>query len=310
MFAGGILVAQQGDYLRGLSYYKQKQYAKAIEEFEKIVSETPDYESGYRVLGDAYLRLKDYDGAIRSFQNALRLKDDAFVSYYGLAVAYYNVGRLEEVVSTLEQAQQYSRSPGQQYQLHSTRGSAHYGRGDFQQAVEDLEKAVSIQRNVPLDILRLGIAHYQLGNFQRARKHLTQAQNLGSDAGKIGSHLARVDYREGMQAFEERDYKRAVALLGGFIRVFPEDGTANFNLGLAQLFSGDLGEAVDRFLESARLMPTHWESYDRLGYAYEKRKDYPRALLNYRRAQELQPSSTLRESVERVEERIRRAEVR
>jgi len=48
-----FLVAQEGDYQKGLSYYKQQQYQKAIEEFEKIVETHSDYEGGFRILGDS-----------------------------------------------------------------------------------------------------------------------------------------------------------------------------------------------------------------------------------------------------------------
>ncbi len=67
----GSLLAQEGDYQKGLSYYKQQQYEKAIEEFEKIVEASPDYESGFRILGDCYLQLKDYDRAAAAFQKAI-----------------------------------------------------------------------------------------------------------------------------------------------------------------------------------------------------------------------------------------------
>ncbi len=94
-----ILLAQEGDYQKGLSYYKQQQYQKAIGEFEVIVKANPDYESGFRILGDCYLKLMDYDQAAEAFQNALRLKEDNYTSHHGLALAHFNAGRYAETVS-------------------------------------------------------------------------------------------------------------------------------------------------------------------------------------------------------------------
>ncbi len=95
MLAGAIpsLMAQEGDYQKGLSYYKQGQYQKTIEEFEKIVEAYPDYESGHRILGDSYLKIKAYDKAIEAFQKALELKGDNYVTHYGLALSFFNEGR-------------------------------------------------------------------------------------------------------------------------------------------------------------------------------------------------------------------------
>ncbi|MFQ5928275.1 MAG: tetratricopeptide repeat protein, partial [Acidobacteriota bacterium] len=74
----------QVDFEQALSHYKQGQYSKAIEEFEQIVKANPDYESGHRILGDSYLRIKKYEKAIEAFENALRLKSDNYISFYGL----------------------------------------------------------------------------------------------------------------------------------------------------------------------------------------------------------------------------------
>ena len=73
----GLLMAQ-GDFQKGVSYYKQEQYAKAITEFEQIVKSFPDYESGQRILGDCYLKIKNYNKAIPAFQKALQIKNNNY----------------------------------------------------------------------------------------------------------------------------------------------------------------------------------------------------------------------------------------
>ena len=100
LLAGTIpsLMAQEGDYQKGVSYYKQGQYQKTIEEFEKIIAAHPDYESGHRILGDSYLKIKAYDKAIVAFQNALELKGDNYVTHYGLALSFFNEGRYREAM--------------------------------------------------------------------------------------------------------------------------------------------------------------------------------------------------------------------
>ena len=174
------LVAQEGDYQKGLSYYKQQHYEKAIEEFEKIVKVHPDYENGFRILGDSYLKIKDYDHAVEAFQNAVRLKKDNYTSHYGLALAYFNAGRYAEAISALQEGEPYARSPGHQYQLYRTRGSAYYNLRDFERAIADLGKATALQRGNPKDVLQLGIAYYHVENYAEAERLLRQALALDS----------------------------------------------------------------------------------------------------------------------------------
>jgi tetratricopeptide (TPR) repeat protein len=303
-----FLVAQEGDYQKGLSYYKQQQYQKAIEEFEKIVETHSDYEGGFRILGDSYLKIKDYDHAVEAFQNAIRLKKDNYTSHYGLALAYFNTGQYAETISTLEEGESYARSPRHQYELYRTRGSAYYNLRDFERAIADLGKAIAVQRGNPKDVLQLGISYYHIGNFSEAERWLRQALALDPGALAATDYLARLSYREGIEAIETQDYPRAVELLRDFVDRHPTDGEASFNLGLAQLFADNLSAAEKEFAKTIKLMPENWEVFDRLGYLDELQGDYPGSLGNYQRAHDLNPDSSIKASIDRIRERIRRSE--
>ncbi len=301
-----LLMAQEGDYQKGLSYYKQGQYLQAIQEFEQIVKAHPDYESGHRILGDSYLKIKDYEKAAEAFQNALRLKNDNFVSYYGLALAYYNGGRFRDVIPTLIKAENYAQSPRDQYQTYHTRGSSYYNVNDFEQAISDLQKAISIQSGDSDDALQLGISYYRVGNDSEAEKYLQRALVLDPAASSAKHYLSRLHYEEAIDAIEAQNFAAAAALLGAYVSENPEDGEARFNLGLAQLFAENLESAEREFLESARLIPENWGVYERLGYVYEKQEKYDKALQNYQTAHDIHQDPQIQESLERVQERIRR----
>jgi len=301
-----FLMAQEGDYQKGLSYYKQGQYFKTIQEFEQIVKLHPDYESGHRILGDSYLKIKDYEKATEAFQNALRLKNDNFVSYYGLALAYYNSGRYQDVIPTLVKGESYAQSPRDQYQTYHTRGSSYYNVNDFEQAISDLHKAISIQSGNSDDALQLGISYYRVGNDSEAEKYLQRALALDPAASAAKHYLSRLHYEEAIDAIDAQNFGKAAAFLSEYVSENPEDGEARFNLGLAQLFAENLEIAEREFLESARLMPENWGVYDRLGYVYEKQEKYDKALQNYQTAHDIHQDPQIQESLERVQERIRR----
>jgi tetratricopeptide (TPR) repeat protein len=305
-FLAGALMAQ-GDFERGLSYYKQGQYERAITEFEKIVEANPDYEDGYRILGDCYLKTRKFDQAITAFQKALQLNNRNYVSYYGLGLAYFNLGRFREAVTTLTRGESYARSPRDQHDLHRTRGAAYYNLKDYNRAIADLRKAVSIQRGSPQEILQLGLAHYQLSDFPEAERYLRQALALDPGSAEARRYLAQISYNRAVEALEGRRYQEAARLFQQHVQENPSDGSAWFNLGLAHLSMENVKAAEEAFLQSTRLAPDHWESFDQLGYIYEmKTREYNKSLQYYRRAAELNRNSQIQESVKRVEERIRR----
>ncbi len=305
LLLSGLALAE-GDFQKGISYYKQQQYAKAIAEFEQLVEANPDYENGYRILGKCYLETKNYPAAITAFEKALELKNDTFVSHHGLGIANYNKGNYREAIAALLKSERFARSPRDRYQVYHVRGSAYFNAGDFERAVSDLEKAVSIKRGEFVDVLQLGMALYHLKNQSGAEPYLKKALALEPESKEAQRYLARIEFEEAAQSLEEGKYRKAADLLRIYVRSKPEDGQAWFNLGLAHLFMEELKASEEAFLESEKLLPDQWEVYGRLGYIYEKKKLFDKALLNYKKAHQLNPGGELQASVERIEKRIRR----
>lgn len=297
----------QGDYQKGVSYFQQGQYSKAITEFESIVKEQPDYESGHRLLGLAYLKTGQFDRAIQAFQRSTELKKDVFVSHVGLALAYFNSGRYQPALEALEPAEPLARSPKDQYQVFHIRGSAAFNLKRFKLAAESLEAAVSIQRGDASDLLQLGISYYKLGELDPAEKNLQQVLALDPANSEASEFLTRVKSDRALAAIESGNYQSATTSLREIVERNPEDADAWFNLGLAYLFSENLSAAEESFRRNTRLSPENSESYDRLGYIYEKRGQHKKALDAYQKAFELKADPTVKESVERIKRRIAQA---
>ncbi len=302
-----VLGWAQGDFQKGISYYKQGQYAKAAQEFEQLVKADPKYESGYRVLGDSYLKLRQYDKAAKAFHEAAQLDSSNFSSFLGAAVAEFNQGRYQDAIDTLQAGKASAKTPKERYQLFQLRGSSHYNLRQYQPAVSDLEQAVSIQRGVYDDVFQLGLSYLQLGNYAKARQYLEQAVALGDTSGEAGQYLDRVDYQAALGAIRSEKYSEAEKALQKFVDAHPDDGEAWYNLGLAQLFSKQLEKASKSFQRSTQLIATNWDAFNRLGYIYEVQKHYDDALKSYRKAFELKSDPAIQESIKRVQERARRA---
>lgn len=296
----------EGDFQKGISYYKQGQYAKAIEEFEQLVEVNPEYENGYRVLGKCYLETKDYAASITAFEKALELKNDVFASHHGLGVAHYIKGNYREAIAALLKSERFARSPRDRYRLYHARGSSYFNAGEFERAVSDLERAVSIKRGELADVLQLGMALYRLKNHSSAESYLNQALALDPASKEAQAYLARIQFQKASEVLGKGEYREAAMLLRSYVGDMPEDGQAWFNLGLAHLFAEELEASEQAFLESQKFLPEQWEVYSRLGFIYEKRQLFDKALQNYKKARQLNPDSELQASVERIEERIRR----
>ena len=305
---GGSSGLAQGDYRKGLSHFKQGQYQEAIQEFEPLVKEHQDYESGHRILGLSYLHLKQYEKAISELRAALRLKQDAVETYLGLAQAYFSSRRFREVIPTLNQAVPYAKSPRSRRDLLRMRGSAAYNLARYELAVSDLQEASRIQKGNASEFLQLGLAHYQLKQLEPAEQALRQVLNYDPDHAQANRFVLTIGYEKGVGMIEEGLYSEAADAIVAYTEQFPEDGEAWFNLGLAYLFAGNLEAARAAFLRDVGLRPdSSAESSDRLGYIYEKKKEYEKALEHYQKAAELTGSGEARSSVDRIKRRLKQS---
>ncbi len=301
------LALGQGDYQKGVSYYKQGQFDKAIAEFEPIVKDQSDYEFGHRILGFCYLKTKRYDKAVASLREALRLKSDNFETYRALALAYFNQGSFQQVIPTLDKAESLAKSPRDRYEVLSTRGAAAFNSGNFPRAVADLEKAVAIQRGGPNDVLQLGISYYRLRQYDKAGLYLQQAVALDPGQPSARRYLERIGYQQGVELIEQKKYTEAAKSLRDFVDKNPEDAEGWFNLGLAYLFADNLNAAEESFLRCLKLAPDNGQAHNRIGYVYEKKKQYQKALASYQKAAQLTGANDAKESVTRVRTRIEQA---
>lgn len=91
-------------YLLGLNYYRMKQFAKAIEQFQRVLQLSPDYALAVFNLGLAQGRAGDFDQAIASLRRALELDATNFSAAYNLGAVYLQKQMVPESVAAFRQA--------------------------------------------------------------------------------------------------------------------------------------------------------------------------------------------------------------
>jgi Flp pilus assembly protein TadD len=67
-----------GYYSRGLCYEAKGDYDRAIEDFNEAIRRSPDNPSDYESRGETYLKKGDYDKAIEDFNEAIRKRKEFF----------------------------------------------------------------------------------------------------------------------------------------------------------------------------------------------------------------------------------------
>ncbi|MCP4746394.1 MAG: tetratricopeptide repeat protein [Desulfobacteraceae bacterium] len=92
-------------YALGQGYLSTGRYNDAENQFNKIISRSPDSYSGYFGLGQTLSAQKKYTAAIEAFENALSRNRDFNDAYVEMGYVYANAGKMEkaeDILTTLE----------------------------------------------------------------------------------------------------------------------------------------------------------------------------------------------------------------
>jgi len=90
-------------FARGQGYYKLYMFTQAVEEFEKLVRQQPDFLLARIYLAMGYLRLGEYGEAYRHFQFLLPLTDNSKIR----AITYNAMGCIHAQNQNMDKAYEY-----------------------------------------------------------------------------------------------------------------------------------------------------------------------------------------------------------
>lgn len=170
----------------GALFINTKQEDRAIAEFRKILEIRPENPTAYTLIGILYDSRKDYDAAAENYRKALEKDQNAVIAANNLAWLYavYDKGNLDEAVRLAQGAVQKNPNVAG---FMDTLGWVYYKKGLYAVAVEQLQKAVSVDEaaakkaNTPPSgnyHYHLGVALKAKGDTEAAKRELTIAVRL------------------------------------------------------------------------------------------------------------------------------------
>jgi len=269
----------EAHFNRGFAYNNSGDYQKAIESFKEAIRLKPDDVYVHFNLGLAYNNSGDYQKAIESFKEAIRLKPDDVYAHYNLGLAYSNSGDYQKAIESFKEA--IRLKPDDVY-AHYNLGLAYSNSGDYQKAIESFKEAIHVKPDFVGAHYNLGLAYSNSENYQKAIESFKEAIRLKPD--DFYAH-----FNLGLAYNNSGDYQKAIESFKEAIRLKPDDFYAHFNLGLAYNNSGDYQKAIESFKEAIRLKPDDVYAHYNLGLAYSNSGDYQKAIESFKKAIRLKP---------------------
>jgi predicted O-linked N-acetylglucosamine transferase (SPINDLY family) len=270
------------DALAGAKRLHQKGELRQAEQiYRQVLLEEPDHPEALHLLGLIAHQRGDHAMAIDLIGRAVRLQDNKPIYHCNLAKALAAVGRTDEALDHLQQANQ----------LDPTWAPAHYeralvlrGLGRLEEGAHAYLQAVRLKPDFVQAWHNLGNLRHEQGNLEEAAACFTRAGTLRPDHLLARFGLAKVLHQQGRLEEAAQAYRETLQLR-------PDHAPAHNNLGSVLQQQGHLAEAEACYREAWRLSPDSAEAVYNLGHVRRLQGDLAQAVACYQRAASLQPEN-------------------
>ena len=197
---------------RGLNYKENREFDRAIKDFDKALELNTDFAEVYNNRGNVYRSTSDFSKAFEDYNMAIRLKPNFAEAYNNRGVAYGIKDQVDKAITDFDKAiglspafadaycnrgnaylltgdvdkaiEDYSRSikhAPKDAMSYSNRGVAYLRKGEFDKTIEDASAAIALDEKLPNAYYNRAEAWLRLKEWDKARTDLATAKKLGMD---------------------------------------------------------------------------------------------------------------------------------
>jgi|SRR5687767_10808484 len=181
------IIDSEDHYARGEAHYRARRYKEAVAELRAAIRLNPVLDEPHYLLALALTELEQLQEAVREFQQviALAMKDDPkLLSYYNIGNIYADLGDYQNAIDSYQQGIKLDPTLSKP---HNNLGLAYAALGRLAEAEAEFAEAVRLKADYAEAHFNLGVAMTLLGKKQQAEQQqqiLTKlkpelAENLG-----------------------------------------------------------------------------------------------------------------------------------
>ena len=191
----------KAQYKRGLTRLSAGQYQKALEEFNSVLEQHPNYALAYEGQGRAYFLLNDQERAVGSFQKAISIDSDLWRSCAYLGILYDKKNQHETAKNAHRLAIQLRPNQGA---LYNNLGISYLMVSDYDGAVRAFKTALGKNYQHPKVYNNLGYALSKKGQYEEAYHAFLKAGDPSTAYNNLGcGFLANDDSQNAVAYFRK-----------------------------------------------------------------------------------------------------------
>ncbi|MDG2049340.1 MAG: tetratricopeptide repeat protein [Myxococcota bacterium] len=250
----------------------------------KIQEEFLDAYSFLRA-GMANERTGDYPGAIRAYRRGLEAEPENPELLNSLGFSLFQLGRSEEAVEALEEALEADPS---HWKAHNNLALASVDLGELELAEAHYRESLSL-RPQPAIYNDLGFVLERLGMADEGQAMYRRSLELDPQSAGAHYNLAASLARRGDDIESEAHFRQALAQTSS-----PQ---AHIGISVVLQRQGKTDEAIKHLNDAIQIDPSQVIAYEQLGDLLQAEGRFQEAAEQYRAADRLQPSASVRQKL-------------
>jgi tetratricopeptide (TPR) repeat protein len=199
-------------YQMGLSYLGERNYTSALIDLTEAEKFNPENPEVLYNLGLALVGKKRSDLAEAKFLKAIQLKPGYSVARNDLGVAYLDLKRWDSAILQFKIVKDdlfYDNSENAAINL----GLAYLGKGDYPNALKELQSVAAMNPRNPVVHLSLGRVLFAMDKSDQAVSEYTRALKIYPDFGAAHFYLGQVQLKQNRLDAARASFKEAVRLI-------------------------------------------------------------------------------------------------
>lgn len=274
-------------------YYEKGELDKALAAFGKVTMIEPATENAriaYLNMGNILDDAGRFDEAIEAYNKALAINPKDSDAYYNLGLAYKHADKPELAVQSWKKGSDLNRDDPKNL---IAVADFYYEKNMFDLAEREYETAIARWPNIQEPHFKISSIYYKREKYEFALKGFKKAAEIDpkSDYSRrafinIGMILSKIKT-------DEDSLTEAVNYIQKSLMLKSNDSEALFALGIIYYRKDMHDRAIESFLQCVRTSKDSSltaEAYNNIGKCHYKRREYKRALQNFSRAVEENPS--------------------
>ncbi|HPZ10370.1 MAG TPA: tetratricopeptide repeat protein [Candidatus Eremiobacteraeota bacterium] len=261
---------------RGISYYKKGEYLKALSDYNKCVNIKPDYIEAYYNRGDVYDKIREYDKAIEDFTFILKMQPVTGEASYKRGLIYAKKGDYQQAINDFTEG---LKDNPNNCEIYYNRGIARALKGDYNKAIEDFTEAITINPNYRKAYTNRGNIYYLQRQYDKSIQDYSEALTIKTDA--------MIYTNSGLAYTAKGDYDKAISNYNEAIKLDPTYIKAYLNRGITYGIKKDYSKVIDDLNIIIKLEPDNKEAYYNRALTYFNMGKYEKAMEDVKKLQTL-----------------------